>query len=178
MKIRNLFFICLIVIILALAMVIPAFAKPLLQETAPPSNILQDIMNVGTSLATLTGVAALISVIVNVLKYFTLIPDGMAGRFFALLNLIAFIALAAMRIFAPQFSLAYLDGIAAQVATIALFVTGYLFQLGIGQTAYSIIQQTNIPILSHSTTYTNWKKMDGTPPVIGPDPTTTIAGAG
>jgi len=176
MKYRNMFFICLIVITLALAMVIPVFARSLTQDnTPPPSATLQTIMDVATSLATLAGVAALISVIVNVLKYFQLVPDGMAGRVFALLNLIAFVILAAMRVFAPQYSLSYLDAYAAQIATVGLFISGYLFQLGIGQQAYQIIQQANIPILSHSTTFTNWQKQDRTPPVVSPDSASPLA---
>lgn len=154
MKFRNMFFLILIIMVLSFIVVAPAFALSPHQDSSPPlTDPLQTIINVGTSLATMAGIAALLSVIVNVLKYFKAIADGNAGRVFALLNLIAFIILASMRVFAPQYSLAYLDGIAAQIATIALFITGYLFQLGIGQQAYYVITQANIPILSHSSEF-------------------------
>ena len=104
----------------------------------------------GAVLATLTGVASLISVIVNILKYFRFIAEGTGGRVFAALNLLAFIVLASLRIFAPQYSIQFLDGIAGQLATVGLFITGYVFQLGTGQAVYSILKKLEVPILSHS----------------------------
>ena len=127
----------------------PVFALSPAQEIGSV-NVLQTIIEVGAVLATLTGVASLISVIVNVLKYFKLIPEGTGGRLFAALNLLAFVVLAGTRIFAPQYSLSFLDGIAGQVATVGLFICGYLFQLGTGQAAYEILKKFDVPILSHS----------------------------
>jgi hypothetical protein len=171
---QKTFYTIMLVLILAL-FATPALAMTPAQEISPP-NFLQEIINVGTILATLAGVSALISVLVNVLKYYNCIPDGSGGRVFALLNLLAFIGLSAARIFAPQYSLAYLDGIASQIATIALFATGYLFQLGSGQVAYGIVGKADIPILSHSTTSTNteaylakWNNENFTPPPLEPD---------
>ena len=145
---RYLVLLPIIILITTLA-VTPALAMSPAQ-TSFPSDFLREIIDVGTSLATLAGVASLISVIVNILKYFKLITDGTGGRVFALLNLIAFFALASLRIFGPQYSLQYLDGIAGQIATIGLFISGYVFQLGTGQMAYGILKKLEVPILSHS----------------------------
>ena len=149
---RYLVLLPIIILIIALT-VTPVMAMSPAQANFP-SDFLREIIDVGTSLATLAGVASLVSVIVNILKYFKWISDGTSGRVFALLNLISFIVLAILRIFTPQYSLQYLDGIAGQIATIGLFISGYVFQLGIGQAAYQIIKQTNIPIISHSNSAT------------------------
>ena len=147
MKYKLLFTIVLVTAMSLFAYPVLAFSPA--QEIGT-INVLQTIIDVGAVLATLTGVSSLISVVVNILKYFKLIPEGTGGRVFAALNLLAFIVLAGTRIFAPQYSLDFLDGIAGHIATVGLFITGYMFQLGTGQAAYEIIKKFDVPILSHS----------------------------
>ena len=149
MKRTKIFTTLLFTIFASLFFVFSVLAKPMSADPVP-INPLTELISVGAVLATLTGVASLISVIVNVCKYFRLIPDGTGGRVFAALNLLAFIALAGARIFAPQYSLEFLDGMAGQIATVGLFITGYVFQLGTGQAAYEIIKKAGVPILSYS----------------------------
>jgi len=71
----------------------------------------------------LLGFAALVSIIVNVLKYFGVVKDGTSDKWVAGFNLVAVIALYVTRLFIPDFDPVPIDTILGEVAVVA----GYLF---------------------------------------------------
>src|SRR5687767_8037579 len=116
----------LVVIILSLALM--GFA-PMAQESAD-STVLDAIIKIVVSFATLAGVSALVTALVSILRWAGVIKtDESAGRFTAGLNLVAFVVLAVFGVFRPDLDLTFLDGLAAKAATIALFVLGFLTQM-------------------------------------------------
>jgi len=79
---------------------------------------------------TLAGVAALVAALVNVAKVFGL-PDGSAPKLSAGLSLAAFAVLVGLKVFAPDVDVLALDAQAADFAVAALYVLGFIVQMGL-----------------------------------------------
>lgn len=100
---------------------------------------------------TLAGVAALIAALVNVAKTFGL-PDGKAPQVSAVLSLLAFIALAGLKIFAPEISVEGLDEKAADFAVLVLYVLGVVVQMGLPAYIHKFLAEASVPVLGKSFT--------------------------
>jgi hypothetical protein len=98
---------------------------------------------------TLAGVAALIAALVNVFKVFGL-PDGKAPEVSSALSLIAFVALASFRIFAPEISIEGLDAKAADLAGLVLYVLGFVVQMGLPARFHEWLAGGNVPVFGKS----------------------------
>lgn len=107
----------------------------------------------------LMGIAALITVIINVLKWRRVIPDGYAPAISGGLNLVVLIAMYALRIFKPDFIFADLDPIAMEIATVANFILQYFVSIGTSKVAHSGIK--DVPIIGFSYTTLNRKELIG-----------------
>jgi hypothetical protein len=99
--------------------------------------------------ATLAGVAALIAALVNVFKVFGL-PDGKAPQVSSALSLVAFIALAAFRIFAPDLSVEGIDSQATDLAGLILYVLGFVVQMGLPAKFHVWLASSNVPVVGKS----------------------------
>jgi hypothetical protein len=66
--------------------------------------------------AALVGVPLFITVLVNIGKKANIIKDGQAGKVSQWINLVAFLGLFFTKVFAPDFDLVVLDGIAGSLA--------------------------------------------------------------
>jgi hypothetical protein len=80
--------------------------------------------------ALMIGVAALVAALVNAGKYLGLVADGKAPTWALGLNLAAFVAFVALRIFTPEFDFAGLDANAKAVADLLIYLLGFVAQLG------------------------------------------------
>ena len=98
---------------------------------------------------TLIGVAALIAALVNVAKTFGL-PDGFAPNLSAGLSLLAFTALVALKIFEPEIDIAVLDGKAADVAGLVLYILGFIVQLGLPAQFHKLLSGGSVPLIGTS----------------------------
>lgn len=108
---------------------------------------LNSVLAILVQFGQLAGVAALIAVIVNVFKYFGLVPDGQGGRWFAAMNLIALFVLVGLRLFAPTVGIEFIDQQAATIANIFLIVLGYVMQLGVGSGTSDKLKSMKLPIV-------------------------------
>ena len=90
---------------------------------------LNDLVQLVIGFGSMVGVAALVSILIDLFKRFGLVKDGDAPRWSAALNLIALIALVSARYFAPQFSVEFLDEQAGAVAQIAAVILSFVVQL-------------------------------------------------
>lgn len=96
----------------------------------PGVDVLDRILVIVASFATLAGVSALIGVAVALFRVIGWVStDEQVSKITAGLNLAAFVILVGIGVFRPDLSLDFLDSVAARVATIALFVLGLLTQI-------------------------------------------------
>lgn len=111
-----------------------------------------DILSILVQFASLAGVAALLAAVVNIVKWFGWIPNGNAGRVFAILNLIAMALLVYFHFFFPTVSLQFWDEQAALAARILLIVLGYVMQLKVGASTAGTLSDMKIPVIGASNT--------------------------
>ena len=136
----------LVVIILSLALM--GFA-PTPQEPPADSTVLDAILKIAVSFATLAGVSALVTALVSILRWANVVKtDEAAGKFTAGLNLVAFVVLAVFGVFRPDLALSFLDGFAAKAATIALFVLGFLTQMTVPAPVNRLFYRARVPVLN------------------------------
>jgi hypothetical protein len=97
------------------------------------------------------GVAALVAILIDLLKRFGLVQDGDAPKWSAALNLIALIALVAMRYIAPQFSVEFLDEQAGAVAQIAVVILSFVVQLRVSPAVHDAgVMDRSVLAFSHN----------------------------
>lgn len=77
----------------------------------------------------LAGVAALIALIINVLKVFGVVKDGTAQTWSAGLNLAAMVVLFVLKVFVPTVSIDGMDAKIAEFVPVMTVVVGYIVQL-------------------------------------------------
>lgn len=137
----------LVALLVVLAMVpLPVHAA---QAGASPG-VLDLIMKVALGFASLVGAAKLNAVIVQVLKFVGLVKDATASQWTAGLNLLLFFVLVYFGVFQPQLAFEVLDGYAAQLSEIALFVFGFVVQMTGSKPTYDQLKASRLPVLSYS----------------------------
>lgn len=119
---------------------------PLVQEPTE-GTILDSILKIIFSFATLAGISALVAALVAIGVWAKIITPDTSAKWTAGLNLLTFVVLVYFGIFRPDLSLAFLDGIAAQVATIALFVLGFLTQMTVPAPVNRAFSRARVPVL-------------------------------
>ena len=135
------------VIVILVSLVLMGSA-PTAQEPPADSTVLDAILKIAVSFATLAGVAALVTALVSILRWARVIKtDESAGKVTAGLNLVAFIVLVVIGVFRPDLSLSFLDGLAAKAATIALFVLGFLTQMTVPAPVNRLFFNARVPVL-------------------------------
>ncbi len=100
---------------------------------------------------TLAGVAALIASLINVAKVFGL-PDGSAPKVSAGLSLLAFVALVALNMFAPEVNVVDLDVQASDFSVVVMYILGFVVQLGLPAQFHKFLNKAEVPLIgvSHS----------------------------
>lgn len=144
-KVRWYLFIVVLAVFMLACSPMPA---PLQQETAPTP--LDVIIQISLGFASLAGVASLVAVVIQVGKLFNVVKDDTAHKWSAGFNLLAFGVLVYFGVFQPSIALSVLDGYAAQVAQIGLFVLGFIVQITTSKPAYNAIKSARVPLLSYS----------------------------
>ncbi len=104
---------------------------------------------------TLAGVAALVAALVNVAKVFGL-PDGSAPKLSAGLSLAAFAVLVGLKVFAPDVDVLALDAQAADFAVAALYILGFIVQMGLPSKVHGFLSTSLVPIIGKSHTIDKW----------------------
>lgn len=138
-------FILFVVFLLTSSLGLMAFT-PLAQDPTE-GTVLDSILKIIVAFATLAGVSALVAALVAIGVWARVINAETAPKWTAGLNLAAFLVLVYFGIFRPDLSLAFLDGIAAQLATIALFVLGFLTQMTVPAPVNRALYHARVPIL-------------------------------
>jgi hypothetical protein len=141
MKIKK-----LILIAIALYSLLMLAFAPLPQEPTE-GTVLDSIIRIVVAFSTLAGVSALIAALVAIGVSANVINADTAPKWTAGLNLIAFLVLVSFGVFRPDLSLDFLDGIAAQAATIALFVLGFITQMVVPGPVNRAFARARVPVL-------------------------------
>lgn len=108
------------------------------------------VLKLALGFGSLVGVAALVTVLINILKALGVVKDGTAGQWSAVLNLIFFGVLVYFGVFQPQIATQVLDGYAGQIAMILVFVLGYLAQIFVSPAVHTQLKAMRLPILGAS----------------------------
>lgn len=132
---------------LSLILVLATSGFAPLAQDAPAGDALDNILVIVAQFATLVGISALITALVNLGFRFGWISDETASQATAVLNLVAFVILAVVGIFRPDLSLSFLDETAARIAAIALFVLGLLTQMVTPAKVNKALFQARVPLV-------------------------------
>ena len=116
-----------------------------------------DINSLLIQFTALSGTAALIAVVINILKSFSIVKDGQAPIYSAVLNMFALGGLIALNIFSPLTDVKVVDAQVAGLAETLVVVFGYITQLGISKLSHKILR--TIPIIGKSATEDFDKKL-------------------
>jgi hypothetical protein len=111
---------------------------------------MEGLLSLFEQLMVLGGFAALISVIINVLKTIGVVKDGQAGMWSAGLNLAGLIALFATGIVAPEFDISGLDENIAQIAEILSLIFAFITQNWISKGTHTVFSSGQVPIIGRS----------------------------
>ena len=109
-----------------------------------------DINQIVSLWASMLGVGALISVGIQIAKYFNLIADGNAQKVIGGVNLVGVIVVCVIVIFFPDFDLLKADSVAGQLANLLTLVFGYIVSLFGSKFTYD--QLRGLPFLGKSFT--------------------------
>jgi hypothetical protein len=111
---------------------------------------MSDLVQIIIQFSSLAGCAALVAVIINILKQVGVVKDGTAGKWSAALNIVVLAILIAFKVFVPSIATDVLDGYAGQVAQILLVVLGYLVQLFTADDFHNLLAKLKIPVIGKS----------------------------
>jgi hypothetical protein len=101
--------------------------------------------------ASLIGFAALVAVIINILKYFKVVDDGAATKWSSGLNLVGLLALLVYRLFVcKDCDVTPYDSTLATIANILSYILAFVVQLGVSKTAHVALKGT--PLIGTSFT--------------------------
>jgi hypothetical protein len=95
----------------------------------------------------LAGVAAFIAALVNACKYFGVIADGSAPKISLALSVLGFVALAVLKLFAPDVNIDGLSELAQKAADVIAYVLGFFAMVGLPARAHQFLKSAGVPIL-------------------------------
>lgn len=147
---KTVFFVSVLVIILAAFIVPMQVRAQAVQQDAIPPDMLTIVVKIALGFASLIGVSQLTAALVNLLKVFGLVKDGTADKWAAGFNLAFFVALCLFGVFMPGLALEILDGYAGQIAMVILFILGFIVQITGSSVAHAALSKARIPLIGKS----------------------------
>ncbi len=111
---------------------------------------MEGLLGLVDQLMVLGGFAAMVAVIINVLKTFGVVKDGQAGTWSTGLNLAGLIGLFVAGIVAPEFDIPGLDANLAQIAEILSLIFAYIMQNWISKGTHSVFSSGQVPVIGKS----------------------------
>lgn len=98
--------------------------------------------------AALLGFAAIVSLLVNVLKVFGVVKDGTADKWVAGFNMLGVLTLLGLRLFVPEFDIAPIDSAMKEIAIIGTYILSYVSMLLGSKLAYFATR--GLPVIGKS----------------------------
>ena len=143
-------FLLLVLLVVSSFVLMACSPAPVALSVDGPPDVLSVVLVIAIGFASLAGVSKLVAVIVQLGKLAKIVKDNTADQWAAGLNLLAFGALVYFGVFQPQLALSVLDGWAAQIAEVALFVLGFLVQITGSKPAYEALKASRFPLIGRS----------------------------
>ena len=109
--------------------------------------MLDMIVALTVQFVSLLGVAALIAVIVNILKVVGVVKKGTSAYWASGLGLVTFLVLVILGVFRPDLTVVFLDAVALKIATILTFLLGFVVQLSAAPLFHKALSTGSIPII-------------------------------
>jgi hypothetical protein len=152
------YFLFVVMLLFAMPMIVSAApaASPghvqaaAVQITVPDLSTLGGLASLAVQFASLAGFAALVAVLINLLKTVGVVKDGTAGKWSAGLNLIGLMVLLLLRVFVPSLATEQINGIAGQVSTVLVIVLGFVVQFYTSSDVHDALATANIPVIGKS----------------------------
>lgn len=108
--------------------------------------------NIVVEVGVLIGFSALVSLIVNVLKFFGVVQDGTADKWVASFNLLGVLALFATRLFIPGFDPVPVDSVMGQIASVGVYIMSFVVMIFGSKLTYVAVK--GLPIIGKSNSET------------------------
>ena len=89
----------------------------------------------------LIGMAALIAVLINLLKVANVVQEGDSVKWSAGLNLLGLVTIFLLKLWKPDLSIEMVDGTAGSVATVLTVILTYISQLGWSKLAHFTLKK-------------------------------------
>ena len=115
------------------------------EPVVDPAAALKDVMALG-------GLAGLIALGVNILKYFNILKDGQSGPAVAVLNLLLAAGLLSVKQFMPDANVAGWDAVLTSLAAAGTTLFGLFVQFGGSTLVRSIVRKMKLPVIGASNT--------------------------
>ncbi len=109
-----------------------------------------ELQELFTGWTSLVGFAALIAVLINILKLAGVVKDGTAQTWSAGFNLAGLMVLFVLRVFHPELDLSGFDRQAGALAEVAMVLIGYITQLFSSRLTHLALK--NVPLVGKSFT--------------------------
>ncbi len=109
-----------------------------------------DFMSLIEQLLALGGFAAIVAIVINVLKAIGVVKDGTAGTWAAGFNLVGLITLYLLKIFAPEVDISGVDAHLSQLAEIFSLIFSYVIQNWVSQGTHKVLSNGNVPVIGTS----------------------------
>lgn len=126
-------------------------AAPLVQTTSP-----FDLTALIEQLASLAGIGAFFSMLVNAIKTFNLVPPDQAGNLQTGVTILALVILWVLNIFRPEW-ITKVDSIAGVLAQFGVYVIALIISVGGGKLSHAVLR--GFPLIGHSTTLSEQKAL-------------------
>jgi len=104
--------------------------------------------NLQVEFAALVGFAALVSLIINVLKVAGVVKDGTADKWVAGFNLAGLVAFIVVRTYLPEYDIVPIDDVLGQVAYIGIYILDFVVMLLGSKLTY--IASKGLPVIGKS----------------------------
>jgi hypothetical protein len=101
-------------------------------------------------LLALGGFAAMVAILINVMKTLGWVQDGQAGTWATGLNLLGLVALFVTGIVAPDFDLTGLDANLAMVAEILSLIFAFIYQNWVSKGTHTVFSSGEVPVIGKS----------------------------
>lgn len=146
---RSFLFVVLMLLVSLLLMAFAPMSVNAMQEPTPPDP-LNVMLEISVAFASLIGIAALVTILVQIGKLIGFVQDATANKWAAGLNLLFFIALVLLGIFRPDLTLDFLDGYAGRIAQVLVYLLGFVIQITRSKPIYDAMKAARVPLLSKS----------------------------
>ena len=100
--------------------------------------------------ASLLGFSALVSLLVNVGKFFGIVKDDTSDKWIAGLNLVGVLGIYFARLFIPEFNVTPIDSIMQEIAMVGTYIMTFVSMIFGSRLTYSITK--GLPIIGKSFT--------------------------